>query len=148
MKKLFSLFFTLLIVIPLVFITPLNLSFAKDIDCDDPITTLDLNECAMEELTAAYSVLKIYLDTALKLNEDDTELVKGIQEAQESWSKYLEAHCGSVYTSYRHGSIRNIMYIECKIKLTQLRTYEVWMNFLQYMDSTPSVLPEPERKHK
>ncbi|MDE0552455.1 hypothetical protein OU793_24315, partial [Vibrio sp. VP6] len=61
----------------------------------------------------------------------------------ESKQAYMSSHCDSVYTQWRDGTIRGVMAISCKTKLTKQRTHELWENFLTYMDSTPPVLPEP-----
>jgi hypothetical protein len=33
--------------------------------------------------------------------------------------------------------------LSCQIKLTQLHTHTIWLEWLTYMDSTPPILPEP-----
>ena len=85
-----------------------------------------------------------YLEASFELNAYDEALVSSIKVAQKSWQTYMTAHCDSVYTQWRDGSIRGLMALSCKTKLTKQRTHEVWENFLTYMDSTPPVLPEPK----
>ncbi|CAH6906193.1 LprI domain-containing protein [Vibrio chagasii] len=114
------------------------------VDCDNAMNTLEINHCAALELESAQVELEKYLAASFEHNADDTELVGGIKVAQESWQAYMTAHCDSVYTQWRDGSIRGLMALSCKTKLTKQRTHEVWENFLTYMDSTPPVLPEPE----
>ncbi|CAH7037674.1 LprI domain-containing protein [Vibrio chagasii] len=114
------------------------------VDCDNAMNTLEINHCAALELESAQVELEKYLAASFEHNADDTELVGGIKVAQESWQAYMTAHCDSVYTQWRDGSIRGLMALSCKTKLTKQRTHEVWDNFLTYMDSTPPVLPEPK----
>ncbi|CAH6889756.1 conserved exported hypothetical protein [Vibrio chagasii] len=114
------------------------------VDCDNAMNTLEINHCAALELESAQVELDKYLAASFEHNAEDTELVGAIKVAQESWKAYMTTHCDSVYTQWRDGSIRGLMALSCKTKLTKQRTHEVWENFLTYMDSTPPVLPEPK----
>ncbi len=114
------------------------------VDCDNAMNTLEINHCASIELESAQTELDKYLEASFEHNAHDAELVKSIKSAQETWQAYMTAHCDSVYTQWRDGSIRGLMALSCKTKLTKQRTHEVWENFLTYMDSTPAVLPEPK----
>jgi len=113
------------------------------IDCENAMTTLEINQCASISLESAQLELDQYLEASFKHNAYDEELVNSIKVAQDSWQAYMTAHCDSVYTQWRDGSIRGLMALSCKTELTKKRTHEVWGNFLTYMDSTPPVLPEP-----
>lgn len=137
MKKLLSI--VLLTFMPFV-------SSASDdvVDCENAMNTLEINHCAALELESAQLELEKYLAASFEHNSYDAELVSSIKSAQESWQAYMTAHCDSVYTQWRDGSIRGLMALSCKTKLTKQRTHEVWENFLTYMDSTPPVLPEPK----
>ncbi|MDA0130644.1 DUF1311 domain-containing protein [Vibrio sp. MarTm2] len=115
------------------------------IDCDNAINTLQINQCASIELESAKEDLSKYLDASFEHNSYDPELVKAIKVAQADWQAYMSSHCDSVYTQWRDGTIRGVMAISCKTKLTKQRTHEVWENFLTYMDSTPPELPEPKQ---
>ncbi|MEZ9013459.1 lysozyme inhibitor LprI family protein [Vibrio splendidus] len=114
------------------------------IDCENAMNTIDINHCAAIELESAQAELDKYLTASFEHNAYDAELVASIKKAQESWQAYMSAHCSSVYTQWRDGSIRGVMALSCKTTLTKQRTHEVWVNFLTYMDSTPPVLPEPK----
>ncbi|MEZ8859198.1 lysozyme inhibitor LprI family protein [Vibrio sp. 10N.247.311.51] len=114
------------------------------VDCENAMNTIEINQCAAIELESAQSELDKYLAASFEHNAYDAELVASIKKAQESWQAYMTAHCDSVYTQWRDGSIRGVMALSCKTTLTKQRTHEVWENFLTYMDSTPPVLPEPK----
>ncbi|CDU04303.1 conserved exported hypothetical protein [Vibrio coralliirubri] len=114
------------------------------VDCENAMNTIEINQCAAIELESAQAELDKYLAASFEHNAYDAELVASIKKAQESWQAYMTAHCDSVYTQWRDGSIRGVMALSCKTSLTKQRTYEVWVNFLTYMDSTPPVLPEPK----
>ncbi|MEZ8107926.1 lysozyme inhibitor LprI family protein [Vibrio splendidus] len=124
---------------------PLLASASDDaIDCENAMNTIEINQCAAIELESAQAELDKYLAASFEHNAYDAELVASIKKAQESWQAYMSAHCNSVYTQWRDGSIRGLMALSCKTTLTKQRTHEVWANFLTYMDSTPPVLPEPK----
>ncbi|MFV8460924.1 lysozyme inhibitor LprI family protein [Vibrio campbellii] len=114
------------------------------VDCDNAMNTLEINHCAVLELEFAQVELEKHLAASFEHNAEDAELVGAIKGAQDSWQAYMTAYCDSIYTQWRDGSIRGLMALSCKTKLTKQRTHEVWENFLTYMDSTPPVLPEPK----
>ncbi|EOW0803606.1 lysozyme inhibitor LprI family protein [Vibrio parahaemolyticus] len=115
----------------------------ESIDCNNAMTTIEINQCATIKLESAQVKLDKYLSTSFEHNSHDPELIAAIKLAQQDWQAYMSSHCDSVYTQWRDGTIRGIMAISCKTKLTKQRTHELWENFLTYMDSTPPVLPEP-----
>ncbi len=114
------------------------------LDCDNPMNTIQINQCAAIKLETAQAQLVQYLKASLTHNANDPELVEAIKAAQKDWQAYMTAHCNAVYTQWREGTIRGVMAISCKTELTEQRTHELWQNFLTYMDSTPAVLPEPK----
>jgi len=122
-------------------------SFAEEdnIDCGNAFTTIDINRCAGIELELAQKELKKYLKASFDHHSFDQKLVQSIKLAQKDWQAYTHSHCKSVYTQWRGGSIRGVMGISCKTRLTKQRTHELWKNFLTYMDSTSPVLPEPSK---
>ncbi|OEF02025.1 hypothetical protein A136_05195 [Vibrio crassostreae 9ZC13] len=114
------------------------------VDCENAMNTIEINQCAAIELESAQAELDKYLAASFEHNAYEAQLVASIKKAQESWQAYMTAHCDSVYIQWRDGSIRGVMALSCKTRLTKQRTHEVWANFLTYMDSTPPVLPEPK----
>ncbi|MFP2767892.1 lysozyme inhibitor LprI family protein [Oceanisphaera sp. KMM 10153] len=114
------------------------------VDCNDPKNTIEINECAISELGSAKAELRKYLEAGFERHAGDATLIASIKVAQEDWRAYMASHCNSVYTQWRDGTIRGLMAISCKTKLTKQRSHEIWDNFLTYMDSTPPVLPEPK----
>ncbi len=116
----------------------------KALDCDNAFSTPELNQCAYIELEAAQAELTQYLQASFEHNAHDPELVEAIKAAQKDWQAYLAAHCDSVYTQWREGTIRGVMAVSCKTTLTKQRTHEIWANFLTYIDSATPVLPEPK----
>jgi uncharacterized protein YecT (DUF1311 family) len=119
-------------------------ALSDDFDCNEAMTTLQVNYCAGAELKKAQYEMNEYLAKSKEHNNYDLELIKSINVAQKAWLLYADAHCDSIYTQWRDGTIRGVMSLSCKTKVTKQRTHEIWANFLTYMDSTPAVLPEPE----
>lgn len=113
-------------------------------DCNEAMTTSQINYCAGVELEKAQHEMNAYLAKSKEHNNYDLELIKSINVAQNAWLLYANAHCDSIYTQWRGGTIRGVMSLSCKTKVTKQRTHEIWVNFLTYMDSTPAVLPEPD----
>lgn len=118
---------------------------STDIDCSTSATTIDINKCKAQEVELVYATLKQYLSASLRQNKEDKITSEFIQESQHEWEKYSEKHCKTIYQKFIDGSIRNVMYHECKLRLAKRRTYELWYSYLTYMDSTPPVLPNPQR---
>lgn len=115
----------------------------KPINCNNVMSTIEINHCAAIDLESAQVTLDRYLKFSLEHNSHDPVLIAAIKLAQQNWQTYMSSHCDSVYTQWRDGTIRGVMAISCKTKLTKQRTHELWDNFLTYIDKTPPVLPEP-----
>ena len=114
------------------------------VDCENAMTTIEINQCAKLELESAQDTLNQYYQASLERYQEDKELVSAIETSQADWQTYLESQCGAVFTQWRDGSIRGVVTLSCKTTLTKQRTHQLWQYFLTYMDSTPPILPEPE----
>ncbi len=112
--------------------------------CADAATTLDLNECYAEVLERADERRARYLHAAVERISNQPEVAARISAADAAFNDYRDAECGAVYDYWISGSIRNVMTLTCRIAMTDQRTRRIWSNWLTYMDSTPSILPEPE----
>lgn len=75
--------------------------------------------------------------------EGGATAAKGLVQAEGSWISYRDTECSAAYEKYRGGTIRTSMEIRCLIRLTRLRTYMIWRNWLTYPDSTPPLLSRP-----
>lgn len=116
----------------------------EDIDCDKAWTTPAINQCMYKDLVEAEKVMAKYLAKSLERYLEDEVSVASIKKGQEAWLSYREEHCGAVYDTWRDGTIRTAMGLGCKLELTHQRTIVLWQSFLNYVDSTPSLLPEPK----
>ena len=111
--------------------------------CPDAETTLAMHECFGALLERAEAKMQLYLDAALARIEGQDAQTFLVQSTQEGFKAYRGGECGGVHEQYAGGSIRNVMYLDCAITLTDQRTHTIWQNWLTYMDSTPPLLPEP-----
>lgn len=121
-------------------------------DCDQAMTTFEVNACAMVALEAETARMELYLEAArARAAEMDqspdfaqpTDQVRYLEEAQAAWEIYAGLVCDGVYDQWKEGTIRTVMAIGCRIDLTRERTHTIWRSHLSYADSTPSILPEP-----
>ncbi len=95
------------------------------LDCDNAMNTLEINQCASMALESAEVELAKYLAASFEHNSDDVELIAAIKLAQGDWQAYMSSHCNSVYTQWRDGTIRGVMAISCKTRLTKQRAHEL-----------------------
>lgn len=119
------------------------LVIGDDVDCTNPVTTFEVNYCAALKLEKLDVTMNEYLAKSKEHNSYDSELIDKIDLAQKSWVEYSEAHCLSIYTMWKEGTIRGWMHFDCMSRATKQRTHQLWDSFLTYMDGSPPVLPEP-----
>jgi uncharacterized protein YecT (DUF1311 family) len=108
-------------------------------------TTTEVNACLAARFGEADADLNRYYDVAVQRvrKEGGEPVAKGFIQAQRSWLSYRNSECGAIFDKYRDSTIRTSMEIGCRIRLTRLRTYIIWRNWLTYPDSTPPLLPRP-----
>lgn len=122
-----------------------SFSISDDFDCKYAMNSMQISYCAELELTKAEEQMETYFIKAKQHHSEDLQLITAINKAQDAWLTYSEAQCGAVYTRFRDGSISDLMEISCKENLTKKRTYEIWTDYLTYMDGEEEpVLPEPQ----
>jgi uncharacterized protein YecT (DUF1311 family) len=109
-------------------------------------STPEVNVCESKSLDRSKTRLAKYLEAALKRHGDDNEAAVriGIQAAQNAFEAYRSIECATVYEDWKDGTIRGAMILSCETALTDERTHDIWQHWLQYMDSTPPILPEPK----
>lgn len=121
-------------------------------DCSKAMTTPEIDACAgldlqretarMERYLEAASARARELDAVADVRDRSHQQVY-LQNAQTAWTAYAAIVCDGVYDQWKGGTIRNAMYLDCKVEMTQERTRAIWRDYLTYADSTPPVLPEP-----
>jgi uncharacterized protein YecT (DUF1311 family) len=109
-------------------------------------STMQVNACFEARFNESDVILNRYFRVALKRarKESGGATVERIIQAERSWVAYRDAECGSVFGYWSGGTIRVSMEIDCRIRLTRLRTYAIWRDWLTYADSTPPLLPRPD----
>ena len=127
----------------LVIMSIFSFSAVAKVDCDKALNTLQINYCAKLKLDNAEAEMQRYLDKSIAQYTADTYVVESINIAQSAWTSYSKSQCDSVFTMFRGGSLRVVMTLSCRTKLTLQRTHELWSQYLTYMDSSEPVLPEP-----
>jgi uncharacterized protein YecT (DUF1311 family) len=112
--------------------------------CATAETTIDVNNCLGAQVERSQVRLERYLQAAEDRYADGQPAVRfGIEASQRAFEAYRAIECSAVYEDWKDGTIRNAMALGCTLRLNDERTNTVWANWLQYMDSTPPILPEP-----
>jgi uncharacterized protein YecT (DUF1311 family) len=109
-------------------------------------TAIDVNACFEARLKATDANLNRYYQAALRRarNESGDDAARKLIQAERSWIAYRDAECGSVFDYWSGGTIRVSKELDCRIRLTMLRTFTIWRDWLTYADSTPPLLPRPD----
>ena len=111
-------------------------------------STLEVNACVADKLDRANKALEKYVQAATDRHTDENgksdSVALGIQASQSAFEAYRDIECDAVFEDWIGGTIRTVMSLECRLRLTDERTHTVWENWLRYMDSTPPILPEPK----
>lgn len=115
--------------------------------CAAAVTTIDLNACLAGRRDAAMHEVERYRAAArarlVGENPGDGALFAAFDAAQAAWLAYQSRQCATVAILWQGGSIRGAMALGCAIRMAQLRTHELWHDWLTYPDTTPPLLPEP-----
>jgi uncharacterized protein YecT (DUF1311 family) len=117
----------------------------SDVPSCPGISTLEVNACLGRRFRDSDAVLNRYYLSALKRigRDDHGNTRKEFIRAERAWVAYRDSECGSVFNYWKGGTIRVSMEIDCDIRLTELRTFTIWLNWLTYPDGTPPLLPRP-----
>ncbi len=123
------------------------------LDCDKAMTTLDVNACMAKDLATEEAQMERYLEAARTRaaaidassvsDWERTQAATYLKNGQTAWEAYAAIVCDGVYDQWKGGTIRNAMYLGCKIEMTRERPRVIWRDYLTYADSTPPILPEP-----
>ena len=120
------------------------------IDCDNAMSTVDMNDCALKDLQAEETRMARYLDAAVTVLRTEAEtpelaeqVVSELHASQKNWVEYAQSACALVYTRWQGGSIRNLMALTCREQLTQERSHTLWSGYIAGIGDEDSVLPEP-----
>lgn len=110
-------------------------------DCAEAMTTLEMNACGALDLARAEEQMFTYLDAALEraglsdqeaTGPEPVESARYLEASQLAWSEYAHQACMFVYEYAKGGTIRTMVWLGCRIQLTQARTHTVWANHLTH----------------
>lgn len=115
--------------------------------CRTAADTVSFDQCLGRARDGATRVLERYrLAARTKLareNPENGRLLGDFDAAQTAWLAYEKAQCDAVYTLWQGGTIRGAMSLRCELRLTQLRTHELWSTWLVDENGPAPTLPEP-----
>ena len=115
--------------------------------CQTSTNTIAFDQCLGRERDKAMRTLERYrLAARTKLareNPENGRLLGDFDAAQTAWQAYAKAQCDAVYTLWQGGTIRGAMSLRCDLRLTQLRTHELWSTWLVDENGPAPALPEP-----
>jgi uncharacterized protein YecT (DUF1311 family) len=108
-------------------------------DCENPVTQLDMNECAYRDVQAEDAELnKQWRITYARMKRDDADYnqtrdrydtsadsAPALLESQRAWLKYREGQCTAESNRTRGGSMRSMLYSMCMTHLTNARTAQL-----------------------
>lgn len=105
-------------------------------DCGETAeTTIELNDCAKQELDRAEARLnKTWKEVMARLAErtdepDATAAREQLRDAQRTWVKFREQDCQAVYTLWQSGTMRTLLHLGCLSGHADRRTkdLEEWL---------------------
>ncbi len=121
--------------------------------CVNAVNTIEGNACEAEKSRRADRELTRYVAAARKrltaeaagefAEPSAKAALAQLDASQTAWEAYRKAECSAVHTWFSTGTIRGIMHEDCWRSVTQARTVTVWTNWLQHLDDTPPLMPEP-----
>ena len=111
-----------------------GLSVRADILCREDGSTMEMRAGFMDELKVEGQKLAKALGRAIKSSD---WVAKEINQSQDAWVKYRDAHCGAVWHSDNPGSIRLISYPSCLVNLTKQREKNLLQSFTRQTDYVP-----------
>ncbi|NMP17517.1 lysozyme inhibitor LprI family protein [Thalassotalea sp. Y01] len=98
----------------------LFIASTASVNADTNLSQLELNQASSQHLNSAQFMLrKAYEQLS---NELDATRKQQLKESQELWEKYAKANAELVADAYKGGSIRNLIYAQSLIELTEQRT--------------------------
>lgn len=90
-------------------------------DCSQANTTVDMEQCAQSQYTAADQALNQAYKALTRRVTQPAAKAKLIT-AQKAWIAYRDADCAAQYQLYEGGSMRNVVLLGCKRQRTEERT--------------------------
>lgn len=92
-------------------------------NCQNPVTQIDINECAVLDFKKADAQLnKLYKELSGSLDADQKQKLKQVQL---HWIQYKESQCKYEGDKYAGGSIAGFIIQSCQTRITRQRSAEL-----------------------
>lgn len=121
------------------------------VDCEIAMSTVDMNECALQDVRAEEARMGLYLDAAVNVLRTDAEtpelaeqVVSELHASQKRWVEYARSACDLVYRRWQGGTIRDLMALGCRQQMTQERSHTLWSAYISGLTDEETVPPEPK----
>lgn len=111
--------------------------------CAEAVSTIEINQCLYDQVLQAEQQQEDYLTAARQQLAEEDQALTAMEQAQESWLTFRNAHCAAVYMLWQDGSIRGAMHNQCLLEHTRARTRDIWQVYLTAMDGSDPLLPDP-----
>jgi uncharacterized protein YecT (DUF1311 family) len=102
-----------------------NQDLAQTINCKDPKTQLEINQCAAQDAKAADRTLNQVYQQARRFYRDRPSLENQLIDAQLAWIKFRDTNCKFSTSRFEGGSIAPLVFSRCTERLTKQRTQEL-----------------------
>jgi len=115
--------------VPFAFLLVISSSInAKD--CEDAMTTLEINQCVKADMDRAEVQLQEVFKSVLERHNHNTVLLALLNESQRHWQVYRSSYCDALYQRWISGSILNIQALSCEMDLIRQRIKLLKTDFL------------------
>jgi uncharacterized protein YecT (DUF1311 family) len=97
------------------------------LNCDKANSTVELNQCALQDQQKVERQLNAVYQETLKVfaSAGEASTKAKLIDAQRLWVKFREADCEAEYDKWQGGSIRNVMYSGCMQERAKQRIKEL-----------------------
>ncbi len=105
-------------------------------------STREMEKCLSKERDSAAASLERYKEEVLRILSGHLNAREAFSASQVAWREYSKAECRAVYVNWKDGSIRNVQFLVCQVRLASERAWSLWSTYLRGMETD---LPEPRR---
>ncbi len=105
-------------------------------------STREMEKCLAKERDSTTASLERYEEEVLRILSGRPEAREAFSASQVAWREYSKAECRAVYVYWKDGSIRNVQFLGCQVRLASERASSLWSTYLRGVETD---LPEPRR---
>ncbi len=92
--------------------------------------TPDNLECFGAEFSKTSEVLEQVNQQLNELYKDEKLIIQGLKQSSDDWQVSFKSTCDSVYNRWRYSSYKNVLWLQCKIRLVENRISFLQEHFL------------------